>query len=365
MNPAATLTAILRSCLPAWPCLWMFGWPAAAAEPPAPPPLQLSWTETRPVARGGWGRMIRLADGGWVAVSTRFLGRQSTLQLWLSRDGARTWTALGEVSEPGRLLDNGELIRLRNGALLLTGRSLVTGESYRLPVYRSTDAGKSWAPWGMIDANEGKPGSLHGRGLWEPHFYQTGDGRLAAAYANEKHAADKPAFSQICSLRISADDGRTWGREITLAAEPGGGRLRPGMPVVERMADGRFIAVYEIVGLGDADVFQKISPDGVEWPAGLGSRIPGHHAGPWVMAMVDGRLLLTSCSNTLSQSADNGRSWQSLEPPAWNPGPGKNFTWPAIYQTGDREIAAMVSWHGVQIRFGTLAAGKPSKQDPP
>lgn len=332
-------------------CLWLLAYPPAMAEPPV---LQLSWGATQPVARGGWGRMIRLGNGDWMAVSTRFARHQSTLQLLQSKDAARTWTVAGEVSEPGRLLDNGDLIRLGDGTLRLTGRSLVTGESYRLPVYRSSDAGKTWSLVSTIDANEGAPGSLNGRGLWEPHFYQLADGRLAVAYANEKHAAEQPAFSQVCSVKVSADGGKSWDLEITLACEPEGGKLRPGMPVVERMADGRFIAVYEIVGMGDADVFYKVSRDGVEWPAGLGQRIPGHHAGPWVMALADGRLLLTSCSNTLSYSDDNGLTWHPAEPPAWNVGTGKNFTWPAIYQTGKNEVAAMVSWHGVQVRFGTL-----------
>ena len=336
-------------------CLWMLGYPTATAEPPA---LQLSWGAPAPVARGGWGRMIRLGNGDWLAVSTRFARPPSTLQLLLSKDAARTWTAVGEVSEPGRLLDNGDLIRLRDGTLLLSGRSLVTGESYRLPVYRSSDAGKTWSLLSTIDANEGAPGSLIGRGLWEPHFYQLADGRLAAAYANEKHAAEQPAYSQVCSVKVSADGGESWGREIALASEPKGGKLRPGMPVVERMGDGRFIAVYEIVGMGDADVFYKISRDGEEWPAGLGKRIPGHHAGPWVTALAGGRLLLTSCSNTLSYSDDNGLNWHPAEPPAWNVGTGKHFTWPAIYQTGANEVAAMVSWQGVQVRFGTLGNRK-------
>lgn len=329
--------------------------PGAAAEPPA----KVAWTETTTVARGGWGRMIRLADGGWLAVSTRFAGPVSTLRLLHGTDSARTWTALAEVAEPGRLMDNGDLIRLGDGTLLLTGRSLIQGESYQLPVYRSTDSGRTWSRCGMIDSNDGPPGTLLGRGLWEPHFYQLPDGRLAVAYANEKHAADPRPYSQVCTVRVSPDSGRTWGRELTLAAEPGGGKQRPGMPVVTRMTDGRYLAVYEVVGIGDAEVFSKISADGEQWPAGLGSRIPGHHAGPWVTSLTDGRLLLTSCSNTLSVSADRGRTWQPLEPPAWDVGPGKNFTWPAIYQTRPDEIAVMVAWRGVQLRFGAIGGGKP------
>lgn len=325
------------------------------AAPLAPPPLQLAWTSTHAVARGGWGRMIRLGNGDWLAVSTRFQPGPSTLQLLRSNDNARSWAVLGEVAEPGRLLDNGELILLRDGALLLTGRSLVTGASYRLPVYRSIDGGKSWAYLSTIDANEGPPGTLNGRGLWEPHFYHLGGGRLAVAYASEKHAAETPGYNQLCALKVSTDDGRHWGSELTLAAQPKGGKLRPGMPVVAHMTDGRFIAVYEIVGMGDADVFFKLSADGVTWPAGLGTRVPGHHAGPWVTSLQDGRLLLTSCSNTLSASDDYGRTWHPVEPPAWQVGAGKNFTWPAIYQTGKDEVAVMISWHGVQMRFGMMA----------
>lgn len=336
---------------------FLLGWAATRAEPVASPLPQLAWAAPRPVARGGWGRMIRLANGDWLAVSTRFLPQQSTLQLLVSHDQARTWTAVGEVTEPGRLLDNGSLIGLDDGSLLLTGRSLITGESYRLPVYRSTDGGKTWSQRSVIDANEGVPGSLHKRGLWEPHFYQLSDGRLAVAYASEKHAGATPAYSQVCSVRISADAGKSWGREMSLVRQRGGGALRPGMPVVAKLGDGRFIAVYEIVGVGDAEVFFKISPDGVAWPDGLGTRIPGHHAGPWVTVLSDGRLLLTSCSNTLSCSADHGSSWSSVGPPAWELGTGKNFTWPAIYQISGDEIAVMVSWHGVKLRSAML--GRP------
>jgi hypothetical protein len=35
-------------------------------------------------------------------------------------------------------------------------------------------------------------------------------------------------------------------------------------------------------------------------------------------------------------------------------GPGNNFTWPAIYQTGTNEVAVMMAWGGVKLRFGKL-----------
>lgn len=331
---------------------------ACGAESRAQPveaTCRISWGESNLVARGGWGRLIQLTNGNWLCVTTRFARTNSALQLQISTNAARTWSRLGEVANGRRFLDNGELIQLPDASVLLTGRSLIEGESYRLPIYRSTNAGGTWTFLSNLDANEGVPGTMKGRGLWEPHFYFLPDGRLAVAYANEKHAVEKPAFSQVCSVKISPDFGRSWGEEITLAAEPGGGQLRPGMPVVARMADGRFLAVYEIVGVGDAEVFSKISDDGEHWPEGLGTRVPGHNAGPWVTSLADGRLLLTSCANVLSCSDDFGRSWHPVSPPAWAVGPGKNFTWPAIYQTAADEVAVMVSWRGVKLRFGELA----------
>jgi len=267
------------------------------------------------------------------------------------------------VREPGRRLDNGELIQLPAGEILLTGRSLIDGQSYRLPVYRSVD-GTNWNFLSNIDVNEGPPGSLSQRGLWEPHFFLLADGRLAVAYANEKHAADQPAFSQTCSERISTDSGQTWGREIILAAEPGGGRLRPGMPVVTRMANGQFISVYEVVGHNDAEVFSKISADGEHWPPGLGRPILGHHAGPFVTSLSTGELLLTSCANRLSGSRDFGATWQPLGPPAWDFGPGKVFTWPAIYEIAPQQIAVMISRNGVKLRLGQFRETGTSMQIP-
>jgi hypothetical protein len=305
------------------------------------------------VARGGWGRMIHLANANWLAVNTRFGRGESSLEIRISTNAFQTWTKLSEVTEPGRFMDNGELIQLPGGEILLTGRSLIEGQSYRLPVYRSMDGGKSWTAFSNIDANEGPPGSLKQRGLWEPHFFLLTDGRLAVAYANEKHASDKLPFSQVCSERISTDGGKTWGDEIILVAEQGGGKLRPGMPVVSRMSNGKFIAVYEIVGVEDADVFSKISEDGEHWQAGLGNRIEGHHAGPWVTSLSNGELLLTSCANRLSSSRDLGASWQWVDPSPWHVGDGKVFTWPAIYETATNQIAVMISRRGVQMRFGS------------
>nr|MDQ2687811.1 glycoside hydrolase [Armatimonadota bacterium] len=315
------------------------------------------WGETTHVANAGWGRMIPLKNGRWLCVNNLYPKPNSILQLEISTDKARTWAPLTTVGETGRNLDNGEIIQLADGTLRLTCRSVIDKRdpganlSYHLPVYQSADGGKMWTFLSQIDTNEqsnfqtGQPS----QGLWEPHFYLLADGRLACAYATEKHSIETPAYSQTCALKVSPDGGKTWGPEIPLAVQPGGGNLRPGMPVVTRMADGRFIAVYEIIGQGNGDVYQKTSPDGVSWPPGLGTFVPGQHAGPWITSLSDGRIVVTSCSNFLSYSDDFGANWQPAFPAV---DVGQVFTWPAIYQTGPTEIAVMTSYHGINIRWG-------------
>ena len=320
------------------------------------------WGETTHVADAGWGRMTLLKDGRWLGVNALYPKPNSILQLEISTDGARTWTPLATVAESGRNLDNGEVIQLPSGDLLLTGRSVVEGaglpRSYHLPVYRSADGGKTWIFQSQVDTNEPPPTQAKNPsvGLWEPHFFFLPDGRLACAYANEKPAVATPAYSQIVSEKVSPDGGKTWGNEIVLAAQVGGGGERPGMPVLTRMKNGQYMAVYEVVGVGDADVYFKTSRDGVTWPPGIGVPIPCQHAGPWVTTLASGRLVVTSCENQISYSDDNGATWLLATPPAWPI--GHVLTWPAIYQTAPDTLAAMNTYHGVSIRWGKIMAVK-------
>ncbi len=328
------------------------------ADTPGP----FTWGGTTRVANVGWGRMIRLADGRWLSVGTLYPSNSThTLQLEISADNAHTWARLSAVEEPGRRMDNGELIQLPNGTVLLSGRSVVENTSFHLPVYQSKDFGATWTFLSMADTNDAVVSGNHpGQGLWEPKFFLLAHGKLAMAYASEKHALEAPAYSQICAERVSQDNGATWGPEIVLVSQTGGGGLRPGMPVITKMQDGRYFEVSEIVGLDNAAVFFKISPDGTHWSPGLGTPIPLQHAGPWAATLADGRLVVTSCSNQISVSGDGGRTWDWSTPPAWDL--GFTLSFPAIYQTGPTEIAVMNTHGSVQIRFGSFIPQKISEK---
>ena len=189
---------------------WMA--PSLADSPP------FAWGETTHVADAGWGRMIALEDGQWLCVNNLYPKPNSILQLEISTDKARTWTPLTTVAEPGRNLDNGEIIQLADGTLRLTCRSVIDKRdpganlSYHLPVYQSADGGKTWTFLSQIDTNEQsnfQPGQPS-QGLWEPHSYLVADGRLACAYANEKHSAETPPSARPApskSLRTAVRPG--------------------------------------------------------------------------------------------------------------------------------------------------------------
>lgn len=309
-----------------------------------------------------YGRMLHLKNGNWLAAYTisRNNGYQRDpkggleLQVSQSTDNGQTWRDIAILTDPGRDLDNAQLCQLPNGHVLLACRSVRWQESYRLPVYESKNTGHSWRVKSTIDVAEGKPGSLGkpDKGIYEPHMVLLADGRLSVMYANEKHVAGTPSYSQIISQKISTNLGATWGPEIWVAYQREHNASRPGMPVWTRMKNGQYMVVYEICGPEKCNVYYKISSDGVQWPVGLGTQIPDQLGGPYLLSMTDGRLVVSSNSSHISISDDEGHSWQRVAD-AW-----PNSLWSSLYQFGDRQLMVMNSvtraegGHNVQLRPG-------------
>ena len=99
-----------------------------------------------------------------------------------------------------------------------------------------------------------------------------------------------------------------------------------------RTKNGQYIEVSEVVGIGNAQVYFKISPDGVTWEPSLGTLLPWHHAGPSVTSFSDGTVAVTSCSNEIFYSHDYGRTWRLTRPHPWDI--GFHLTW--LYDLRDR-----------------------------
>ena len=322
----------------------------------AGPAGPITWAGTVNIG-GGWGRMMHLANGNWLCVTTQYpVGTNSYLRISRSTDNCRSWTTLSQVNEDGRTLDNGELVQLPDGTILITMRSLIPNSSYQLPVYASTNNGVTWTYRSNIDTSSGTTAAA-GKGLWEPDFCVLDDGRLLVTYSNETH----PDYSQVISLRVSTNNGATWGGESYAVNQVGGSNLRPGMSQMVRMTNGKYFLVYEVVNSGNADVYCKTSNDGVTWAAGLGTKVPCQHCGPFVMSLPNGVLLVSSCENQVSFSEDFGMTWQLNDPPAWMA--PFQFTWPAMYLTKTNEVGLMLVTNGVKMRFGAVSP-RPSWPNP-
>ncbi|MEH6308959.1 hypothetical protein RYH73_25135 [Olivibacter sp. CPCC 100613] len=315
-----------------------------------------------------YGRLLALSGGEWLAAYTvsRNNGYQQepdgglTLEVAKSIDHGKNWQVISEIKDPGRDLDNAQMIEKSDGSLLLACRSVRWQESYILPVYSSSDGGRTWSLLSEIDSHKGKPGALGNpdQGMYEPHMLFLNDGRLSVMYASEKYAKSSSPYSQVISQKISDDGGRSWLEERKVVYDDASRSSRPGMPVWTKMRNGSYLLVYEICGPQKCNVFYKVSKDGVNWPNGFGNEIADQLGGPYVLSLHDGRLLVTSNSSKMSLSTDYGETWMGVEP-AW-----AQTLWPSLYQFNADEVVAVnsvarsVGGHNIQLKFGKLTREK-------
>lgn len=333
-----------------------------------------TFTDAGPDARGlrpgtfgaEYARMIKLANGNWLAVAaiydnngyTKVSWGGTRLQVFRSTDNCRTWSLAATLWEDGRDLDNGQLLQLPNGDILLAMRSVRWQESYQLRVYKSVNGGFNWSYLSTIEENTGAPGALGNpdKGVYEPHMQLLNDGSVAVMYANEKHVTENPSYSQLISEKISINGGASWGNEIYVAWDPTNAAARPGMPVWTKMANGQYIVAFEVCGTQNCEIFTKKSTDGKTWSSGIGTKVStNQHGGPYILSLSDGRLVLSSNSNVLSLSNDYGATWYNNDTSAFG-----NSWWGALYQTGPNEIVMVnsversIGGHNVQVRLGML-----------
>jgi hypothetical protein len=109
--------------------------------------------------------------------------------------------------------------------------------------------------------------------VWEPLLGLDKSGRLVAYYSDERYETDK--YDQLLAHKVSEDGGVTWDKEVFDVAVADG-KTRPGMAVITQLPNGKYMMVFEIVGIEGVPVHYKLSDDGVSWgdPADLGKRSP-------------------------------------------------------------------------------------------
>ncbi|MFK2902011.1 exo-alpha-sialidase [Dyella jejuensis] len=222
--------------------------------------------------------------------------------LYASDDAGKTWHFMLNVTDQEHAGDHAWQLRwqpnisemtrdsgdLKKGTLLLAAnatRNDAKGHVVEedLQLYASTDLGKSWHYRGSIVRGGGHPEDKDNHGVWEPNIHILDDGRMIAYYSSEQHK-DK-GFNQILAHKLSTDGGRTWGEEVADVAMPGG-MERPGMAVVARLPDQRYVINYEdIDGPNNGQIHLKFGADGLHFgdPADHGTPVQTE-GGAWPAA---------------------------------------------------------------------------------
>ena len=216
--------------------------------------------------------------------------------IFRSRDGGKNWEYVTEIREdkeypptwqPFLFELPGTLGLMPAGTLLLAACSADrANHKTALRLYRSYDLGETWEMYTTIVTG----GAALDEGVLstcvsEPFLLMLDDGRLVCYYSD---STDAENHSQELSYRISAN-GVAWGQTVKICSFENQVE-RPGMSIVTRLNDGRYIMIYEIInGINGNLVAFKYSGDGLDWgdPSDRGHAIVTHDgeylgSGPYI-----------------------------------------------------------------------------------
>lgn len=199
----------------------------------------------------------------------------------------------------GTLICAGVAVPLEEGAETVSDKGYGGLWDSSLDLYYSTDGGRNWTFRSTIAAGGANPRNIMGYDpVWEP-FFLYHEGNLICYYSDETD----DAHGQKLVYKITKDGGRTWGDSVDIVAVPNQ-RSRPGMPVVTQLENGKWMLVYETVGMtSPIKSAYKIADDPYNWnpsQAGYnagesGGLLPGiqnvYGGSPYVYTLGDGRVV--------------------------------------------------------------------------
>ena len=151
---------------------------------------------------------------------------------------------------------------IQAGTILLSASDVCNDDNRRmaamqLQLYTSTDLGHSW------QFRSNVAGGTATGPVWEPHLQILDDGSFVTFYSDETRKAD--GYNQFLGHKVSHDAGKSWGGEVLDTAMKGGVE-RPGMVIIDRLPDHRYVYNFEDVeGPVENQVHLKFSRDGLDW----------------------------------------------------------------------------------------------------
>ncbi len=162
------------------------------------------------------------------------------------------------------------------------------------PIFESTDGLKTWDYYSTI-VEAGPLKMNNGTAIWEA-FLTGENGVLYCFYSSE--VGMTKGGGQRFVYRASSDC-KTWGEDVKVCDfEEENPAFRPGMPVVTKMANGKFFMIYEGVNMGNGymPVYYKITDDIESWrPTEREDGImpkPFDCGSPYCTSLTDGTLVV-------------------------------------------------------------------------
>lgn len=336
----------------------------------------LLWEErAHPVyqAGGAYPRMYRLSNGTYlIGFDASLGGKNARIAVTKSTDGTKKWSAPVVAAEKeGYDCANANFIELDNGDILLAYRAIKGGEKIDAKILCSIshDGGETFEFHSTIVETYGRGG------VWEPHFIRIGE-KIAVFYANDSESAVGSTGFQNIEFKLLEENG--WG-ETHIASYGNETKSRDGMPVVDKLSDGRYVMAIEANQFPDyVFVVQiKFSPDGIDWSDPLktvyrpSKKGAGKKAGAPYICVLPGDILVVSfqTDEDATENGDNrstmkvivstdlGKTWSKPFAPFYTPD-GYCAIWNGMYYADDT-LCALTSANfpmgGIYLRRAKLA----------
>lgn len=239
------------------------------------------WSSTSTLS-ASYARMLKLEHNGdnngrlyttfetWDSAAEG-MNHGPTFPIYESVDNGCTWQKISEVSDAHSadgegLREQGFLYELPQqigdmpkGTVLLAVNCFPEVEYiHNIELYKSNDLCRTWTYVSTIAVGGAYGGGMiwESQGIWEP-FLMVGNDKLICYYADEQDSSHNQMI-----VHRSSTDGIHWSdASIDVAL----GELRPGMPVVSKMGNGKYILVYEMYNMQDDQIHFKISDDPENW----------------------------------------------------------------------------------------------------
>lgn len=256
--------------------------PAAVAHTTDPVDLLTTSAATHDAPGTVYPRAIQLqhngtANGRILATHENYtIGNNDSFPIYRSDNEGVSWSVISQVTDTQngwgmrfqpQLFEMPQTIgSLSEGTILAAGMSFYDGNSNTyIDMYKSTDLGVTWTYVNRIAAG----GSINSSTpVWEPYFV-VANNKLIVYYSDETD----PTYDQKLVHKTSTD-GMTWSSAVTDVASPSQS-ARPGMPIVTKLGDGRYMYTYEVLGYPNQPygVRYKFSTDPENFGTGEGTYV--------------------------------------------------------------------------------------------